>query len=638
MKYLIKIIFLFIFAIFTASCASYLDIVPEGDATLETAFSNRVNTEKYLFTCYTCLPNPTDVFNYPAMIGGDEIWWNYDQPSFQTASGTFIAKGAQEANDPYLNFWDGSSSRAGNNTFQSIRICNIFLENVNNPHDIDEYERAQWIAEVKFLKAYFHFFLLQLYGPIPIMKENLPVNATPDEVRLYRDPVDDVVNYIVQLLDEAVPDLPMEVLSPVSDAGRATKPIALALKAKALVLAASPLFNGNPDYAGFKDNKERQLISSGSPDPAKWQRAAVAIKNAIDTCHLGGHSLYEFIPNALVSMSPQTQLKYRLRGAVTERFNSEIIWADVHDVLTLQRRCMPLLEAANYNTGSNEYCATLKVAEEFYTENGLPIDKDPTWDYAGRYSTQKAEADHQYYIRTGETTAKLNFRREPRFYSSLGFDRGVFEGAGRLEGNSFYIQGRQGEASGMRSNGEHSVTGYQMKKLLNLETAFTSGTNTFNQRRYSYPLIRLTDLFLLYAEALNEAGGATPSAEVFKWIDTVRHRAGIPGVKESYSRAAPQYRDEPNNKETLREIIKRERMIELAFEGQRFHDLRRWKDAFRYFNEPVRGWNFRDATIDGYYTITNVWDQRVFNLKDYLWPLKTSSVILNSNLEQNPGW
>jgi len=275
MKYLIKIIFLFIIAIFTASCASYLDIVPEGDPTLENAFSNRVNTEKYLFTCYSRLPDPTDAFNYPAMIGGDEIWWNFDQPTFLTESGTFIAKGSQEANDPYLNFWDGA--RGGTNFFQSIRICNIFLENINNPHDIEGYERSQWIAEVKFLKAYFHFYLLQLYGPIPIIKENLPVNATLDEVRLYREPVDDVVNYIVQLLDEAVPDLPMEVLVPVSDAGRITKPIALALKAKVLVLAASPLFNGNPDYATFKDNK--------------------------DTSHLGGHTLYQFIPGTLVSMS-----------------------------------------------------------------------------------------------------------------------------------------------------------------------------------------------------------------------------------------------------------------------------------------------------------------------------------------------
>jgi len=146
----------------------------------------------------------------------------------------------------------------------------------------------------------------------------------------------------------------------------------------------------------------------------------------------------------------------------------------------------------------------LKVAEEFYTDNGLPISKDPTWDYAGRYSTQKADADHQYYIRTGETTAKLNFRREPRFYASLGFDRGVFEGAGRPEGNSFYILGRQGEAGGMRATGEHVVTGYHLKKLVNTATAFTTGTNTFNQKLYSFPLIRLTDLFLLYAEALNE--------------------------------------------------------------------------------------------------------------------------------------
>jgi hypothetical protein len=638
MKYfrIVKITFLAACIAFISGC-DYLDLVPEGDPTLETAFSNRVNSEKYLFTCYSRLPNPVSAFGYPALIGGDEMWWDHDSWTAATdaQAGIAIASGYQEANNPWQNYWDGG--RGGSNIFQAIRDCNIFLENIHNPYDIEEYEREQWIAEVKFLKAYYHFFLMQLYGPIPIIRENLPVSAPPDAVRLYREPVEDVTEYIVELLDEAVPGLPVEHLIPLNDAGRITQAIALSVKAKVLVWAASPLFNGNGDYTTFKDKKGRTLIPSGSPDPEKWRRATEAIKDAIDACHLARHTFYQFTPGMLSNMSPEIQLNHTLRGAVTERFNSEIVWPSTHGVYELQHWCMPLLESGNYNTRANEIGATLKIAEQYYTRNGLPIDEDPEWDYAGRYTTQVAGDDHKVYIKKGETTAKLNFAREPRFYASLGFDRGIFEGSGRTdENNYYYIQARQGEVAGMRSMSDHLVTGYHIKKLINVATAFAGNTTTYNEKRYSYPLIRLTDLFLLYAEALNEIGG--PSDEVYKWIDTVRLRAGIPGIEESYAKAAPQFRNKPYEKETLREIIKRERLIELAFEGQRFWDLRRWKDAFRYYNEPVRGWNYRESSINGYYVVTSVWEKRVFNTRDYLWPLKISSIITNSNLVQNPGW
>jgi hypothetical protein len=637
MKYFktVRIMFLAACAFLAAGC-NYLDLVPEGDPTLETAFSNRVNSEKYLFTCFSRLPNPVATFNYPALIGGDEIWWDYDNWPDNTNQSRAIALGYQESNNPCLNFWDGE--RGAGNLFQAIRDCNIFLENIHSPYDIEEYEREQWIAEVKFLKAYYHFFLMQLYGPIPVIRENLPVSASGDEVRLYREPVDDVIEYIVQLLDEAVVDLPMEILSPANDAGRITKPIALAVKAKVLVWAASPLLNGDervaPEFS-LIDNRNVQLFPR-TYSVEKWRKAAIAIRNAIDTCHIARHTLYHYIPGALSTMSPEIQLNYTLRNAVTEKFNSEIVWPATQNLEELQRWCMPLLEMGNYGGAASELGATLKIAEQYYTRNGLPINEDPDWDYAGRYATQTAGADHKAYIKTGETTAKLNFDREPRFYASLGFDRGIFEGSGRTdEASYYYIQGRQGEAGGMRSQGQHIVTGYHIKKLICPTSAWIGNTTGYTMIPYSYPLIRLTDLFLLYAEALNEIDG--PSDEIYQWIDTVRLRAGIPGIEESYSRALPEFRNKPYEKNTLREIIKRERLIELAFEGQRFWDLRRWKDAFRYYNEPVRGWSYKASSVNGYYQVANIWE-RVFNTRDYFWPLKIHSIIVNSNLVQNPGW
>src|SRR3546814_3768717 len=105
-----------------------------------------------------------------------------------------------------------------------------------------------------------------MYGPIPIMKQNLPIAVSTGEVRSVRQPVDSVFNYIVQLLDEAAASLPDRINNEVEEQGRITRPIALSVKAEVLATQASPLYNGNPDYAGFSnkdgDRKSTRLNSS----------------------------------------------------------------------------------------------------------------------------------------------------------------------------------------------------------------------------------------------------------------------------------------------------------------------------------------------------------------------------------------
>lgn len=631
MKYL-KQLFLLVGISLLTACSDYLDIVPDDVPTMDKAFTNRIAAEKFFFTCYNYLPNPTDVWTYPALLTGDEMWYNIDQPSFDGKAILNIAKGDQNSNTPYLNYWDGSEG--GKNLYIGIRDCNIFLENIHKPQDLDDYERDLWIAEVKFLKAYYHFFLMQLYGPIPIIDENLPVSATPDEVRLYREPIDDVVNYIVGLIDDAVKDLPLEITNMTSEAGRITQPIALAVKAKVLAWAASPLFNGNSDYINFTDNKGRHLIDTDYK-VEKWERAAQAIKNAIDTCLLAGHDLYSYVP--VRAMSDTTVQKLTIRNAVTEKWNKEIIWGSTHNVGQLQKYCMPRTVSGNLGNGGSELCATLKIAEQYYTNNGIPIDEDPTWDYPNRYTIQKAEAKDWLYIETGEETAKLNFNREPRFYASLAFDRSVLEGAGKVtDADHWNIHARKSEVSGFRSVGEHIPTGYFIKKLINYETVTGNSTgSTYNGKRYSYPLIRLADLYLLYSEALNEVK-STPDSEVYHYIDLVRARAGLKGVVESWQKSS--IPGKPATQSGMREIIHRERLIELAFEGHRFGDIRRWKEAATYLNDPIQGWNYKGETADTYYIVVTYWNKRIFNTRNYLWPLKTNTITVNSNLVQNPGW
>jgi len=627
-----KLIVVFFLASLT-SCSEYLNVVPDGVATLDNAFSNRVNAEKFLFTCYNMIPNQNDPFVYPGNVGFDEIWWDTNVSGLNNRSGSRIATNDQNSTDPFQNYWDGR--RDGRNLWVGIRDCNIFLENIEKVPDLQAWERVRWVSEVKFIKAYLHYFLLQLYGPIPIVDVNQPVNANPDDVKVYREPVDVVVDYIVNLLDESMENLPPKIDETTTDMGRITQPIAAAVKAKVLVWAASPLFNGNPDYANFIDKRGQPLVAPQA-DPAKWQRALDAVDDAIAVSHSNGHSLFRF-RRGFETMSDTTLLKYTLRGAVSERpiDNPEVIWAHpaYNNTNQFQNYCTPKF-FSNYG-GTSELSATLKIAEQYYTHNGVPIDEDRTWNYASRYEARRDTGTfHRYYISRGEMTANLNYYREPRFYAHLAFDRSLYEALAQAEDQTIVIKNRSGDPHGVVFSDAHIKTGYFIKKLVSYRSATTTASPS--PHRFSIPLIRLSDLYLLRAEAANEVKNA-PDEEVYRWVDSVRFRAGLEGVVDSWAKYSS-IPGKPSTKEGLRDIIKRERLNELSFEGQRMFDLRRWKDAMRYMNQPVQGWDHQGVKPEDYYQIVTYYNNRNYTTKDYLWPIWTTSLIQNPNLVQNPGW
>ncbi len=615
------------------NCSEYLNVVPDGVATLDNAFSNRINSEKFLFSCYNMIPNQNDPFVYPGNVGFDEIWWDIDAGGLVTRSGSRIATNDQNSADPFQNYWDGR--RDGRNLWVGIRDCNIFLENIDKVPDLQAWERVRWVSEVKFIKAYLHYFLLQLYGPIPIIDVNFPVNANPEEVRVYREPVDSVINFVVRLLDESMENLPDQIEETTTETGRITKSIAASVKAKTLVWAASPLLNGNPDYANFKDRRGMQLMSS-QVDGTKWERALEAIDEAIAISHRNGHALFHF-PRGFETMSDTTLLKYTLRGAVSERpiDNPEVIWAHpaYNNTNQFQNYCIP--KFFETYPGTSELSATLKTAEQYYTQNGIPIDEDRFWDYATRYEARRDTGSfHKYYIQPGETTAKLNYYREPRFYAHLAFDRSFYEALAQKEDQTIVIKNRSGDPHGVVFSDAHIITGYFIKKLVSFRS--TTTTASPGPYRFSIPIIRLSDLYLLRAEAANEVKAA-PDNEVYQWVDSVRFRAGLEGVVASWAQYGT-IPGKPTTKEGMREIIKRERLIELAFEGQRMFDLRRWKDAMRYMNQPVQGWDYQGVKPEEYYQIRTYFNNRNYTTKDYLWPLWMTTIIQNPNLIQNPGW
>ncbi|MGM9474847.1 RagB/SusD family nutrient uptake outer membrane protein [Pedobacter sp. GSP4] len=621
------------------SCKKYIDVVPDQLPTIQDAFANRTQAEKYLFTCYSYLPREGSITQNPAMLGGDELWL-YNDINQLALNSWQIARGNQNVTSPQLNFWDGTNQAQA--LFRGIRDCNIFLENIDLVLDMTSFERNKWKAEVKFLKAYFHFYLLRMYGPIPLIKENLPVSATPEQVRVYRQPVDACVDYIVGLLDEAAPNLPEILSTPITDLGRITRPIDLAIKARVLLMAASPLFNGNPDYTALRNNDGTQLFNP-TVDPKKWERALLACKEAITMAHTQNVSLYTFTPNLTtgLTLSSETARLLSIGGAVSERWNREIIWGASNSLGgTIQSASQPRFDPTQVqNGGLGSYLApTLKLAELFYTKNGIPINEDNSFDFTNRYNLRTATGTgyEKDYIQKDSATAILHFDREPRFYADLGFDNGKWYGIGKFsEADQWFIRGKIGGPSGKVQSQLYSITGYYLKKAVYYNNVILPNNGGYQIVQYPWPVMRLADLYLMYAEAANEVNG--PTADTYLYLDKVRERAGLKGVVESWATYSNNPA-KPTTKQGLQQIIQQERLIEMAFEGSRFWDLRRWKTAAQTINNvPVQGWDIQQSTAEGYYR-RKIFEIQKFGLRDYFWPITEYNITVNRNLVQNIGW
>ena len=638
-KIIVSISFILTVILCNTSCSDYLDIVPEGTPDMETAFSNKTNARKFLFTCYSYLPK-WDQSGSIGFLAGDEHWLIPKGTGFidqrLSLNAWEIGRGEQNSNDPYQNYWDGLNG--GTNLWTAIRDCNIFLENIDKPLDLQQYERNRWIAEVKFLKAYYHYYLFMLYGPIPVMDNNISIDASAEEVRRYRDPVDDVVNYISNLLDDAAKDLPLQVTDAGEELGRITQPIAKAVKAQLWLLAASPLFNGNTDYINVKDNQGRSLFPAET-DNNKWEQAADAALDAIKCAKEAGHDLYYFtLP--VNGLSDATRTLLDIGEAVTEKWNTEIIWGSTWNVNGLQKVAVAKTTKGSHYDAISVMAPTLTVAEQFYSSNGVPIseDKGDFWskNYPNRYEFTiiPDEGNNKHYLKIGEETAYLHLNREPRFYANLSFDRGTWYGYGYASDEpkdlAFY-KFRAKEVSGRITSEDYSYTGYLNKKVCSYKTSVTD--NGLSTERYAFPIIRLADLYLMYAEALNETL-SSPNSDVYTYIDLVRKRAGLDGVKESWQKYS-KYPEKPNTKTGMREIIRMERLNELACEGKRFWDLRRWK---KELPREVKGWYVQGETAQEFYRVTTLYLRSRYSFKDYLWPLKVETVLKDPNLGQSPGW
>jgi hypothetical protein len=332
-------------------------------------------------------------------------------------------------------------------------------------------------------------------------------------------------------------------------------------------------------------------------------------------------------------MTDSIRLLLTIQGAFVDPWNQEQIWT-LNPQFGWQYMASPRVTAdaaANVFAVYSNFSVPIAESELFYTDHGVPISEDKTWDYAGRYTVQYGDQSHSLYLRYNYPTAKGNFHREPRYYADVSFDGANWFGSGNTDDrNMNYVNAVNGFAA-PPDKLRYNTTGYWAKKLVPYQS--TAGQSSVWQG-YSWPFMRLTSLWLLYAECLNEVNG--PSAEAYSWIDQVRARAGLQGVVDSWNNYSA-FPGKPATREGLRSIIHQERRIELSFEGQAGWDLRRWKELQSVLTGPVQGWNVFNKTVNGYYQVVNVF-QPIFGLRNYLYPIQDYDILTNPNLTQTLYW
>ncbi len=623
----ILIIILSVSTLFTQ--CNYLDIVPDETAQEEDIFANRKAAERFLYSCYSYIKRDNDTYSSLDFLTGDEVVTPFEHEPFAN-----FPKGNYNAANPQLSYW--------NDLFAGLRYCYMLKDGVDKVPGITKEVADDYKAQADFLIGYYSFLLIRNYGPIILVKGVENINA-PVEDFIGRSPFDECVQFAADKFDQAAAKLPdtreTEAL------GLATKAIAKACKAKLLLYAASPLFNGNSDfYSGF-NNKDGQALMPLSFDENKWVKAADAAKEAIDAAEAAGCELYYAQAGALINIAEPADLTQRsLRLCFIDKDGTkEIVWGDARGEGTYDIQSKSAPYAVDNKYAYNGVAPTLTMVERFYTKNGLPIDKDPQFDYQNRFDVTNFAAND---INGEGRTIKLNLNREPRFYAWVTFQNGYYEIAGKQDEGIYTAPYKRGiddaklimkmmigepQARGANlnelRNNNYSPTGYLNKKGVHpLKTPDKSNI------KYIWPKIRLADLYLMYAEACAESNKLSEAKE---YLNKVRVRAGIPTVEESWETIAGITLD----KETLVKIVRQERMIELYLEGQNFWDLRRWKIAEQYFGAKPKGMNIMADNIDEWSVPTDVDVERNFTSPaNYLMPIPQGEINKNPKLVQNPGY
>lgn len=630
-------------AVYCLTSCDYLDVVPPEQASLKDATKTPETTKGFLYSYYAGIKGDQVTWQYTNMEGSTD---EYALPPLWNTNGQKLAWGL--FNSTNYGAWRWGS------VYQYIGQCHLFLSQLENAHGVSEVLKKEWRAEANFLIAYYHFLLLEYYGPIPITDSYIDME-TPSNEYNGRFHFDYIVNWIAMKLDQASEDLPASRVG--DEWGRATSTIAKAIKGRLLLYAASPLWNGGFPYPDWKNKNfetpgyGKELVSK-TADPDKWKRALTACKDALEWAEGdGGCSLMDIedcktqMTNQSLNISslslPVTDANdsfknhvMLMRYILTTRYsdgNREILWGLAGtDLYNQILSCLPLhcskQSNGTWNDGYSGMSPYLNAVERFYTKDGkLPRLAAEANEFASEdswyESAQQSNAD----------IIRLNANREPRFYAWISFDGDQY--ALKLnDGSPLVIDLKDPDAQGKSTSGNsarnYCVTGYLCKKFIQPNINWTKGGN-LDKKDYPATLIRLAELYLNLAECYAETGD---TENALKYLNVIRNRAGIPELTTA----------DLTSEMTLIDWIRNERFVELYAEGHRYYDARRWMIAPEVFAAGVRkGLNMEELESPSFEELNQPvsvqqdfkWENRM-----YLAPVFVNEVYKNPQMVQAPGY
>lgn len=602
------------------SCVDYLDKESDTELTLPMVFEDKTRIEGWLANVYSHVPDP--YWGYARKLGWDilsddmtasERWRQWDWKVIPMLLGEWTPS----------TDWDGNYwARLP----QLIREANIFIENVHPLPDqgISATEVTYMKAEMRFMIAYYYYLLSNTYGPIPFKPNYIaPTDFNLADLMEGQRPYYEVVDWVDKELKEVAEILPAKYTE-ARKYGRATSIMCLAVRARMLLFAASPLVNGNPDYANHK-NKDGENLFSTTADKTKWAYAAQACKELIDAAEAAGHKLYtEKNEDGTIDPFMSYQNLFLTRY---DEGNTEILFARPggSEYGEYEKHATPAASG-----GSGGLGVTQSLVDAFFMENGLPINDDDSEYVETGFSDSDEMRDNTVWdteVNGGaiskKGTYKMYCHREPRFYITVSYNNSYFTQEKRLF--NFF----NGSADNPHTH-DAPQNGYLIRKKISPDLNVKQGT-------YKYRpgiVYRLGEAYLNYAEALNESDPG--NGDILVYLNKIRERAGI----RQYTTGATDdnfIHVDLNDQAEMRKLIRAERRVELSCEGIRYDDLRRWKEAENVLNGDFYGMNFSGREESSFYVRTP-YLKRVYKKAYYWFPIHQSEIDKNDKLVQSPYW
>ena len=554
-------------------CASFLDRAPDVNLDEEKVFTDFLNAQRFQADIYSGL---TSRFNavgdfqpVPLASASDES---------ESNAGYHGTKGFNMGNydglDANISFY-----------YTAIRKANLFLKNAEGIPFPDAKTKDQMLGEVYFLRAFYFNEILKRFGGMAIMTEN-DLFIPGDNLMRPRDTYRDCFAFIMADLDKAINSLTVTLTT--NEYGRATKGAAMALKARVLLYAASPLFSQKTGIWGMGGTVDDWLDKDGK---SWWLKAAEAAKAVIDLTEEGGNPVYAlYQTNAANKSDDYEKLFFKRR----EQGNKEIIFYKHAAPVDFNSAEINVWMPSGDFGGAGAVEPTQAFVNLFEMSNGKYIDEQGSnYDPANPYSN-----------------------RDPRFYKTIIYHGSTWQGV-KMDLSTTTAQFPAGTF----------LTGYFVRKYVPEEIKKASTTTAY----HNWIFFRLAEMYLNYAEAMNEVDG--PTTPVRDAVNLVRARSGVIELPAELT----------GDKKSMRARIQRERAIELCFEEHRWWDARRWSTgeegelASKWFGGPF---NKMVITKSGSGVTYNEepYFTRIYQPNNNLYQIPLGEMYKNPLFVQNPGY